>query len=501
MKEKAELLKQNQQIILEKEETRLKANLLTQSGIPSDVEVESSFSISNIGKMFSFNSNKKEPTPEKTVISQSKLNEVMDNVEEIVKDEMVSFTKKTDIILIEGASDDVMQDILKTNNEKLQTTNFKKYLVAICKIKIPQYKFNENTGELYIKDIPISRFHLKILATNVQLYYDTVMKLGIKEKNQEKMKSLYEKSEVILNIFTDYDLRISQIFDPDVTPNKMDDFFNNMANMWISLKNNMEPALLQFPITEMETNNKIKQEKQDLIRALNEQQSKHDIEIQKKQASHDLDVETKELDIIQKSELNNISSQSWDLLRETLKINTKGSVGVVTDTLSEATNTIINSTSGIVDNVLDRSIHSVLSIAYGISQLGYIFMAPLAMALALTTGFIAVKTGYVHRLFASNHNNLPVSLQQGLRTRTNRWGPPLDEEQIRINQQQQLQNRRTRFGPQLDERDVLTNLDRFGGKYKKNKTRKNKKRKTKKLKVKNKRRHTRHKNGYRSKRR
>lgn len=503
MKEKTELLKQNQQIILEKEEARLKANLLTQSGVPSDVEVESSFSISNIGKMFSFNSNKKEPKPEKTVISQSKLNEVVDNVEEIVKDEMISFTKKTDIILIEGASNDVMQDILKTNNEKLQTTNFKKYLVAICKIKIPQYKFNETTGELYIKDMPISRFHLKILAMNVQLYYDAVMKLGIKEKNQEKMKSLYEKSEVILNILTDYDLRISQIFDPDVTPNKMDDFFNNMANMWISLKNNMEPALLQFPITEMESNTKIKQEKQDLIRILNEQQSKHDIEIQKKQASHDLDVETKEQDIIQKSELNNISSQSWDLLRETLKINTKGSVGVVTDTLSEATNTIINSTSGIVDNVLDRSIHSILSIAYGISQLGYIFIAPLAMALALTTGFIAVRTGYVHRLFAPNHKNLPVPvpLQQGVRTRPNRWGPPLDEDQIRINQQQQLQNRRTRFGPQLDERDILTNLDRFGGKYKKNKTRKNKKRKTKKLKVKNKRRHTRNKNERRSKRR
>jgi hypothetical protein len=185
-----------------------------------------------------------------------------------------------------------------------------------------------------------------------------------------------------------------------------------------------------------------------------------------------------------------------------LKINTKGSVGVVTDTLSEATNTIINSTSGIVDNVLDRSVHSVLSIAYGISQLGYIFMLPLAIGLALTTGFIAIRTGYVHRLFAPNHKSIQNNqVNTNPRPRPNRWGPPLSEDQIRINQQQQLQNRRTRFGPQLDEQDVLTNLDRFGGKYKKNKTRKNKKRKTKKLKVKNKRRHTRHKNGSRSKRR
>lgn len=513
MKQKTELLKQNQQIILEKEEARLKANLLIQSGVPSDVEVESSFSISNIGKMFSFNSNNKEPKPEKTVISQSKLNEVMDNVEEIVKDEMISFTKKTDIILIEEASADVMQDMIKTNNQQLQTTNFKKYLTAICKIKIPQYKFNETTGELYIKDIPISRFHLKILAMNVQLNYNTVMELGINEKNKEKIKSLYEKSEVILQILTDYDLGIAQIFDPDATPNKMDDFFNNMANIWISLKNNMEPALLQFPITEMETNKKIKQEKQELIRSLNEQQSKHNIEIQKKQASHDLNVETKQQDIIIKSELNNISSQSWDLLRETLKINAKGSVGVVTDTLSEATNTIINSTSGIVDNVLDRSIHSVLSVAYGISQLGYIFMLPLAIGLALTTGFIAIRTGYVHRLFTSNHKSIKNNNNQLNRNpRPNRWGSPLSEEQIRINKEQTRMNEeqvrmnqgrrtRSRFGPQLDEQDVLTNLDRFGGKYNKKKTRKNKRRKTKKLKVKNKRGYTRHKNGSRKKRR
>lgn len=494
MKQKAELLKQTQKIILKKEEASLKETLLTNYGMPSNIEVESSFSISNIGKMFSFNSNNEEPKNDKITISQSELNKVMDKVEEIVNDEMITFTKKIDIILIEEASADVMQDLIKTNNQNLQTTNFKKYLTSICKIKIPQYKFNETTGELYIKDIPISRFHLKILAMNVRLNYNAVMELGINEKNQEKIKSLYEKSEVILQILTDYDLGIAQVFDPDITPNKMDDFFNNIANMWTSLKNNMEPALLQFPITEMETNNKIKQEKQELMRALNEQQSKHNIEIQKKQANHNLDVETKEQDIILKSELNKISSQSWDLLRETLKITTKGSVGVVTDTLSEATNTIINSTSGIVDNVLDRSVHSLLSIAYGISQLGYIFMLPLAVGLALTTGFIAIRTGYVHRLFAQNHKSIQNN-QINTKPRTNRWGPPLAEEQIRANQ---LSQRRNRFAKPLDENQILANLDRFGGKLtynknkiRKNKTRKNKKRKTKKLKVKNKCHHTR----------
>jgi len=494
MKQKTELLKQTQKIILKKEEASLKETLLTNYGMPSNIEVESSFSISNIGKMFSFNSNNEEPKNDKITISQSELNKVMDKVEEIVNDEMITFTKKIDIILIEEASADVMQDLIKTNNQNLQTTNFKKYLTSICKIKIPQYKFNETTGELYIKDIPISRFHLKILAMNVRLNYNAVMELGINEKNQEKIKSLYEKSEVILQILTDYDLGIAQVFDPDITPNKMDDFFNNIANMWTSLKNNMEPALLQFPITEMETNNKIKQEKQELMRALNEQQSKHNIEIQKKQANHNLDVETKEQDIILKSELNKISSQSWDLLRETLKITTKGSVGVVTDTLSEATNTIINSTSGIVDNVLDRSVHSLLSIAYGISQLGYIFMLPLAVGLALTTGFIAIRTGYVHRLFAQNHKSIQNN-QINTKPRTNRWGPPLAEEQIRANQ---LSQRRNRFAKPLDENQILANLDRFGGKLtynknkiRKNKTRKNKKRKTKKLKVKNKCHHTR----------
>jgi hypothetical protein len=511
LKEKTELLKQKQKIIIEKEEERLKEQLLTDYGIP--LEGESSFSISNIGKMFSFNYKKKEPSPEKINIPQSELNKVIDNVEQIVKDEMILFTKKTDIILIEEASADVMQDMIKNNNQNIQITNLKKYLTAICKIKIPQYKFNETTGELYIKDIPISRFHLKILATNVQLNYNTVMKLGIKEENQEKMKSLYEKSDAILQIFTNYDVGIYHIFDPDVTPNKMDDFFNNIANLWLSLKNNMENALLQFPITEMETTNKIKQEKQELIRELNEQQAKHDIEIKKKQAKHDIDVKTKQQDIIQTSELNNISSQSWDLLRETLKINTKGSVGVVTDALSEATNTIINSTSGVIDNVLDRSVNSVLSIAYGISQLGYIFMVPLAMALALTTGFIAVRTGYVHRLFAPNHKSIQNAQlnNQNINRRPTRWGPPLSEEQIRINLQQSIQNKPNRWGPPLSEEQIRINQEQIfrnnlGGKLiynkkRKNKTRKNKRHKTKKIKVKNKRRHTRHKNGVKSKRR
>jgi hypothetical protein len=503
MKEKTELLKQKQKIIIEKEEERLTEQLLTNYGIP--LERESSFSISNIGKMFSFNTKKTEKT-EKTDMSQSELNKVMDGVEQIVKDEMILFTKKTDIILIEEASADIMQDMIQNNNQNLQAINLKKYLAAICKIKVPQYKFNETTGELSIKDMPISRFHLKILATNVQLNYNTVMKLGIKEENQEKMKSLYEKSDVILKILANYDIGIAQIFDPDVTPNKMDDFFNNIANMWLSLKNNMEPALLQFPITEMETINKIKQEKQELMRTLNEQQAKHDIEMKKKQAKHDINVETKQQDIIQRSELNNISSQSWDLLRETLKINTKGSVGVVTDTLSEATNTIINSTSGVIDNVLDRSINSVLSIAYGISQIGYIFIVPLAMGLALTTGFIAVRTGYIHRLFTPNHKSI-----QNINPRPNRWGPPLSEEQIRINQEQSLRNRPNRWGPSLSEEQIRINQEQsfrnnLGGKLiynkkGKNKTHKNKKRKTKKLKVKNKRRHTRHKTGVRSKRR
>ena len=126
-------------------------------------------------------------------------------------------------------------------------------------------------------------------------------------------------------------------------------------------------------------------------------------------------------------------------------------------------------------------------------------MLPLAVGLALTTGFIAIRTGYVHRLFAQNHKSIQNN-QINTKPRTNRWGPPLSEEQIRANQ---LSQRRNRFAKPLDENQILANLDRFGGKLtynknktrknkiRKNKTRKNKKRKTKKLKVKNKCHHTR----------
>jgi hypothetical protein len=97
-----------------------------------------------------------------------------------------------------------------------------------------------------------------------------------------------------------------------------------------------------------------------------------------------------------------------------------------------------------------------------------------------------------------NVQNLPP--QQ--RVRNSRWGLELTEDQKRKNEdllarQQRRLNKPSPWGPIPNVGGKLI----YKNKTRANKTRKNKKRKTKKLKVKNKRRHTRNKNGGRTKRR
>jgi hypothetical protein len=92
-----------------------------------------------------------------------------------------------------------------------------------------------------------------------------------------------------------------------------------------------------------------------------------------------------------------------------------------------------------------------------------------------------------------NVQNLPP--QQ--RVRNSRWGLELTEDQMRENERLLRQQRRLGKPSRWDKGGKLI----YKNKTRANKTRKNKKRKTKKLKVKNKRRHTRNKNGGRTKRR
>jgi hypothetical protein len=240
----------------------------------------------------------------------------------------------------------------------------------------------------------------------------------------------------------------------------------------------------------------------------------HKLDLREKQNTYDLAVEKKMIELNQSAVLNNLTKEGWNQLKEWIGITSAGGVSVIGTVLTEGTNAAINITATIGDNVQHKFYNSISSIFFGIASLGYIILAPLSITLLLSTGIIAVRTGAVNRFFAPpNNQNLqlpqpapnpnPNPNNQNLQLperRPSRWGPQLTEEQRYLNS---LQGKATRFGPPVSNEQFQQNVERFrGGKltYKK-KTRKNKKRKTKKLKVKNKRRHTRNKNGGRTKRR
>ena len=500
-------------------------------GIPSDVDNSFSFSnimkIPNIVQAFVFKKpakseeeisqlqiSEKQQSPQLDILQIEKMGEIKNNVKEIVNAQLEVVKQELQNKLIEDEAKTIKNEIITTTNKKREKLNFATYLTAICQITLPQYKFNESTGELSIEDMPISRFHLTILAENVHEYYDQVMGLGIKEENEQKIKSLLEKSNMILKIMTQYDLGIAKVFDPKVTIPTMDDFFNNISEMWKSLKNNMELAVLEFPEKEFNTMKKVQEAIADLNSKMKEDAAFHKLDLIENQNTYDLAVEKKMIKLNQSAALNNLTKEGWNQLKEWIGITSAGGVSVIGTVLTEGTNAAINITATIGDNVQHKFYNSISSIFFGIASLGYIILAPLSITLLLSTGIIAVRTGAVNRFFTPP-NNQNLQLPQPApnpnpnpnlelpRRRPNRWGPPLDEDQRRLNALQG-RPRATRFGNPVSEEQFRQNIERFGfgGKltYKK-KTRKNKKRKTKKLKGKNKRRNTRNKKGGRTKRR
>ena len=535
LKAKQEEIQNKLEISVANEKERLNKEIYSQqlnlNGIPSDVDNSFSFSnimkIPNIVQAFVFKKpskseeeisqlqiSEKQQSPQLEILQIEKMGEIKNNVKEIVNAQLEVVKQELQNKLIQDEAKTITNEIITTTNKKREKLNFATYLTAICQITLPQYKFNESTGELYIEDMPISRFHLTILAENVHEYYDKVMGLGIKEENEQKIKSLLEKSNMILKIMTQYDLGIAKVFDPKVTIPTMDDFFNNISEMWKSLKNNMELAVLEFPEKEFNSMKKVQEAITDLNSKMKEDAAFHKLDLREKQNTYDLAVEKKMIELNQSALLNNLTKEGWNQLKEWIGITSAGGVSVIGTVLTEGTNAAINITATIGDNVQHKFYNSISSIFFGIASLGYIILAPLSITLLLSTGIIAVRTGAVNRFFAPpNNQNLqlpqpapnpnPNPNNQNLQLperRPSRWGPQLTEEQRYLNS---LQGRATRFGPPVSNEQFQQNVERFrGGKliYKK-KTRKNKKRKTKKLKVKNKRRHTRNKNGGRTKRR
>ena len=419
--------------------------------------------------------------------------EVYDNVDEAVNNAITELSEEINLEAFQTIASEVLQTLGKEAMKALEVTNLRIYLTAICQIKRPTYVFNETDGLLYIKDPVRSRTHLKVLAQNVVSYYSTVIQ-GIQhiengevitdipsDERRLNMKSLLEKSQLIIEILTNYDTGLTKsLLDSDSeTDYKI--FFENIASMWMGIKNQTIAALSQFPITERENVLKLTREKEATMFALKEKMEKHDKEMR-----------TRVQELLQNRELTNLTKAEWQVMNEWFSVNTGGALKMGTEVI----NNLVNSTTEVGTNLLengeilaDKGIAGLTSLAWAIAKFGMIISIPALLFLSIKAGFItvlfkkAVKQledtppvpGNPH--FQSTNLTVIPSRNQMIQSFYGRYG---------------IENY-NRFEQGKEEGEEYEPDRLYGGRFKKHKkTRKNKKRKTRKLKH-GKRRQTKHK--------
>ena len=469
--------------------------------------------LGSISGMFSWSSSQLSTTSSNVPPpSAQQISDAYYEVEKAVSQEIETLSGEIDITAFEELARDVMTDLGREASEALSVTNLRIYLSSICKIKKPVYIFNQTSGIIYIKDPTRSRTHLKVLAENVVSYYKTVTTRGLQriedgevitdipsEERQINMKSLLEKSEVIIEILTNYDtgltrtlLDLSQDAEVDYK-----EFFENIASMWIELKNQTIEALAQFPITEREEGQKRERERQQTIMALQTEMQRHDSEMQVRLQT-----------LAQNQELNNITDAEWDTLNQWMSINTGGVIKMGTGVVD----TVVNATTDVGNNLLinskkliDTGMSSIMSIAWGIAAMGMVITLPAILAISLKTGYITAYFNKAKKRLEDKPEDKPLRVETGTGAGFD-IAPPQNTEMtimpgIEAILEAHNQKNYDKFLIQQEEGEIYDPDKLYGGKFRKHKkTRKNKKRRTRKLKY-CKRRKTKHNRHGKTKRR
>jgi len=403
-------------------------------------------------------------------------------IEKAVENEISSLDKEIEISAFKELAENVMGEFEQETLEAQSSINLRIYLSSICQIKRPTYVYNQSEGLLYIKDPARSRTHLKVLANNVESYYNTVLK-GIQsikngevitdipsEERKLNMKSLLEKSQVITEILSTYDIELMKTLLDNNQDVEFNTFFENIAQMWIKLKSKTIEALSQFPITERIEALKREREKESLALELLNEKFRHESEEQLRLQQ-----------IAQTKNQNKLSEEEWKVYNQWVGINTAGTLKIGTGLLNNGVDAIADLGNNAIDNVrmlADNGMASVISIAWGIALLGMILTLPAVMCISL-------KTGYINSLFISAKRrleNTPIPNNGPLQNTQLTSMPGID---ALIKASQQIENEELR---------------KQGGKLKKHKkTRKSNKRKTRKMK-KNKNRQTKNRKKFPTKR-
>ena len=515
----AELQQKSQNLRVEKEK-ELTTKMLIEKGVPENVKEpglsEAIYSdvTKKVSYMFNWPSSKSstksldltdgqdEPTVEQ-------LTNVYDDVEKAVAKEISELSQDIDLQAFNDVTQSVLFELGLEAEAEQQKTNLRLYLKAICQIKRPIYVFNETSGLLYIKDPARSRSHLKILAENVVKYHDKIIggltyqqdgdiKTEIpNETRQTRLKSLREKSIIIGDILTEYDIRLVNTLTGDNSVSSKENinkYIEAIVSMWINIRDSTKEALRPFPVSEKEIKQKEKAE-----------QEKLELEMFQKMEEHKRDMQERFQDLMQNIEQNNMTQQEWSALNEWFAITGKGATGAVSDTVAEMINVVVNSTADIGDNTLertkgliDRGSAGLMSIAWAIAISGIILLIPLLGYSAWRTGFISALFTRAKKQLDNEEKQPSVAATQTVPNPNPQYFAPYQDNRLTNDPRSFWDDFRQEFGDN-EARDMLNTLRdlprggrRYNRKIRNRKTRKQQKRKTRKLKY-GKRHFTRHK--------
>jgi len=516
MASKLEELQEKSKKLIAEKESQLRKQKIEELQItapePSIVEIATSQASSVTTKLSNllwnpFSTKKtEEPVVPKEVSTQpstEELVEMYDEVDRTISEEIALLSQQIQTEAFQTLANDVISGLNVQAAEALKVTNLRIYLTAICHIKKPKYTFNETTGELFIRDPAKTRTHLMVLAKNVVSYYDTVLE-GLSyikdgeilidtpdEPRRINMKSLREKSYAIIEILTTYDTELARTLSSNEETD-VNNFFKNIASMWINLKNEMINALVQFPITERESRKEIERQKEETKRKLIEEQRNHELRMLERIQN-----------LAQNQQLNNITQEEWNVFNKYFSISSSGALGTGTALI----NNIVNATSDIGDNVLDnieklreKGFASITKTAWGIVLLSTLTAFPIIL-------FLSLKTGLISAVFRKIKRSVDDTTTPSVTTIIE---PPVPVVQPPVAPFQSTElvvipdftrELREEYGDETVDELIFTlqNLDvettggrRYNRKRQNRKTRKNKKLKTRKLKH-GKKRHTKNK--------
>jgi len=317
-------------------------------------------------------------TDGKSQLSPETKQELLDIIKENVAAELVEVKPEIAKQVVQQKASSIMQEMQEKQKTNLQKMNRKAYLNAVCATafgEAPSLTFDNDV--LTFTSYPQSRTHIEILLRNILTWGDEVMEKST-SVNQDKIRSLIEKSQAINALLTNYDLDIiNTLTKGHKTTSNIQDFLNNIFNIFEKVKQNAIQATLDFPITS-----------QDNEKLMKQQQELHDSEMKKRQFETGLTQED-----------TKVSRESWNAFNENVGTKVAGVTETGTSVVENIVNPLLNASGDMLVNginvggfVLNAGMSQILHTALSILLVSSILAIP-------TIFFIAIRTGYISAYF------------------------------------------------------------------------------------------------------